>query len=99
MTYAKAVVSGVVTLAAYLVGVIPAEGGFGDVSLVQWLGGIVFLGAAYGLTAAVPNRQPDVLVRLDQGRLVAGDGALQPTGQTLSPHTTLDDVTPAANGV
>ena len=94
MKYAKAVVSAVVTLAAYLVGVIPAEGSFGDVSLVQWLGGVVFLGASYGLTAATYNRQPDVLVRLRAGQLIAGDGAPQPTGQTLSPLTTLGDVTP-----
>lgn len=52
---AKAVASAVVTLAAYLVGVIPAEGGLGDVSVVQWLGAVVFLGASYGLTYRVPN--------------------------------------------
>ena len=52
---AKAVMSAVVVAAAYLVGVIPAEGGFGDVSTVQWLGLIVFMGGAYGLTYRVPN--------------------------------------------
>lgn len=52
---AKAVASGLVALAGYLVGVIPAEGGFGDVSTVQWLGAVVFLGGAYGLTYAIPN--------------------------------------------
>ncbi len=52
--YVKAAVSGVVTLCAYLVGVIPAEGGFSDVSTVQWLGAVVFVGAAYGLTYNVP---------------------------------------------
>ena len=46
----RAVASGVVTLAAYLVGVVPAEGGFGDVTTNQWLGAVVFLGAAYGIT-------------------------------------------------
>ena len=55
---AKAVVSGVVALAAYLAGVIPAEGGFGDVSTVQWLGAVVFVGAGYGLTYRIPNRTP-----------------------------------------
>jgi len=53
---AKAVAAAVVTLAAYLVGVIPAEGGFGDVTTVQWLGAIVFLGGAYGITYSVSNR-------------------------------------------
>jgi cation transport ATPase len=51
----KAVAAGVVTLAAYLTGVIPAEGGLGDVSTVQWLGAIVFLGAAYGITYQIRN--------------------------------------------
>ena len=53
---AKAVAAGVVSLAAYLTGVIPSEGGFGDVSTVQWLGAVVFLGAAYGITYQVSNR-------------------------------------------
>lgn len=47
----RAAASGIVALAAYLVGVIPAEGGFGDVSVAQWLGAVVFLGSAYGITA------------------------------------------------
>ena len=51
----KAIASGVVALAAYLIGVIPAAGGFGDVSVVQWLGAVVFVAAGYGLTYAVPN--------------------------------------------
>lgn len=51
----KAVASLVVCAAAYLVGVVPAEGGLGDVSTAQWLGLIVFCGAAYGITYAVPN--------------------------------------------
>lgn len=46
----RAVASGVVALAAYLTGVIPAEGGLADVSTAQWLGAIVFLGSAYGIT-------------------------------------------------
>lgn len=51
----KAIGGAAVALAAYLIGVIPAAGGFGDVSLVGWLGAIVFLGAGYGITYAVPN--------------------------------------------
>jgi hypothetical protein len=54
---AKAVAAAIVTLAAYLVGVIPAEGGLGDVTTVQWLGAIVFLGGAYGLTYRVSNAE------------------------------------------
>lgn len=56
MSTAKAVASGVVALAAYLIGVVPAEGGFADVSLVQWLGALIALAAAYGVTYQVPNR-------------------------------------------
>ncbi len=54
--YAKAVASAIVTVAAYLVGVIPAEGGFGDVSTVQWLGAVVALAGSFGVTYAVPNK-------------------------------------------
>jgi len=52
--YVKAVASGVVALAAYLAGVVPAEGGFGDLSHAQWLGAVVTLGAVYGVTYTVP---------------------------------------------
>lgn len=52
---AKAVASAVVALAAYLVGVVPASGGLGDVTTVQWLGAVVFLGGAYGITYGVSN--------------------------------------------
>jgi hypothetical protein len=91
----KAFAGAAVTLAAYLVGVIPPAGGFGDVTTVQWLGAVVFVGGAFGVTAAVRNRQPDVLVRLERGHLVAGDGAEQTTGERLSPYTQLHEVTPA----
>lgn len=47
-----------VTSAAYLVGVIPAEGGFGDVTVVQWLGLVVFLGASFGITQSAQNAVP-----------------------------------------
>lgn len=56
MTYAKAFAAALVTAAAYLIGVIPAEGGFGDVGTVQWLGLVVALGAGFGVTYAVPNK-------------------------------------------
>jgi hypothetical protein len=57
-TYAKAIASAVVAAAAYLVGVLPAEGGISDVSTVQWLGLVVFLGGAFGVTYGVSNRDP-----------------------------------------
>lgn len=52
--YFKAAGAAIVCAAAYLVGVVPAEGGFGDVSVVQWLGLVVFMGGAYGLTFHLP---------------------------------------------
>jgi len=52
--YVKAAASGVVAVAAYFAGVVPAEGGFGDLSTAQWLGAIVTLGAVYGVTYTVP---------------------------------------------
>lgn len=52
---AKAVAAAIVALAGYLTGVIPAEGGLGDVTTLQWLGAVVFLGGAYGITYRVPN--------------------------------------------
>lgn len=52
---AKAAAAAVVALAAYLVGVVPATGGLGDVTTVQWLGAVVFLGGAYGITYRIPN--------------------------------------------
>ena len=54
---AKAVAAACVALAAYLVGVVPAQGGFGDVTTVQWLGAVVFLGGAYGITYRVSNAE------------------------------------------
>ncbi|MCB9377000.1 MAG: hypothetical protein H6515_14190 [Microthrixaceae bacterium] len=53
--YALAVASVAVTGAAYLIGVLPADGGFGDVTTVQWLGLIVFEGAAFGITQKAQN--------------------------------------------
>lgn len=56
LTVAKAAVAGVAAGAAYLVGVIPAAGGFADVTTVQWLGLIPVVAAVYGITWATPNR-------------------------------------------
>lgn len=57
--YALAGASVVVTGAAYLVGVLPADGGLGDVTTVQWLGLIVFEGAAFGITQTARNANPE----------------------------------------
>lgn len=54
----RGIASGVVALAAYLVGVLPAEGGLDDLSTAQWLGAVVFLGSAYGITAKA-SKDPD----------------------------------------
>ena len=53
---AKAIAAGLGAGCAYLIGVIPAEGGFGDVSTVQWLGLVIAVLGVYGVTWAVPNR-------------------------------------------
>lgn len=60
-TTAKAVVAALVVAAAYLVGVFPEDAGLfeglGQLTGVQWLGLILFMGGAYGITYAVPNKQ------------------------------------------
>ena len=63
---AKAVVSALVALAGYLVGVMGAEDTLADVTVVQWLGAVVFLGGAFGITYAVPNK-PGAVGRRKQG--------------------------------
>lgn len=54
-TTAKACVALVITAAAYLVGILGAEQNLSDVSFVQWLGLILFMGGAYGITYQVKN--------------------------------------------
>jgi hypothetical protein len=54
--YLKASAAMIVCAAAYLVGVVPAQGGFGDLTTVQWLGLVVFMGGAYGVTYHVPYK-------------------------------------------
>jgi hypothetical protein len=53
---AKAVMAVLVTAAAYLTGVLGQEDTLGDVTTTQWLGLVVFVGGAYGLTNAVRNK-------------------------------------------
>jgi len=51
--YLKAAGAAVVCAAGYLANVIP-DGGVGDMSQKQWLGLVVFMGAAYDITFFVP---------------------------------------------
>ncbi len=55
----KAVGAAFVTVAAYLVGVFPEDvsllAGFAQISGLEWLGGVLFLGTAYGITYSVSN--------------------------------------------
>lgn len=56
LTALKALAAMVVCAAAYLVGILSGEQGLGDVTTVQWLGLVVFMGGAYGITYALPKR-------------------------------------------
>lgn len=51
----KALGAGVSALLTYLIGVGTAEGGLGDLSLLQWLGAVLFVLASYGITYTIPN--------------------------------------------
>lgn len=53
---AKAVAALIVTAASYLVGILSEGDDLGDVSFVQWLGLVLFMGGAYGITYAVRNK-------------------------------------------
>jgi uncharacterized protein (DUF697 family) len=58
---AKAIFAGVGAIGAYLLGVLPPDVtdwviAFGQVTVTQYIGGIVAVLAAYGITWAVPNR-------------------------------------------
>jgi hypothetical protein len=59
---AKACVALVVTAAAYLVGILGSDQDLGDVSFVQWLGLVIFMGGAYGITYGVTNKpKPEII--------------------------------------
>lgn len=58
---AKAVVALVVTAAAYLVGILAGDQDLGDLSFVQWLGLIIFMGGAYGITYGVKNKDAEIV--------------------------------------
>lgn len=52
----RAAASGVVAGAAYLAGIITGDQTLADVTTQQWLGLVVFLGGAYGVTYGRPAR-------------------------------------------
>lgn len=80
---AKALVALVVCAAAYLVGILSGDQNLTDVRTVQWLGLIVFMGGAYGITYAIPNR-PGPPVQ------VTGTVTSQTTGETASIDATIE---------
>ena len=55
---AKAIAAGIGAAVAYFVGVLPANGGFGDLTTVQWLMVVPVVLAVYGVTWSVPNAAP-----------------------------------------
>lgn len=88
LTAAKALAALIVCAAAYLVGILSGDQGIGDVSTVQWLGLVVFMGGAYGITWAVPNRAGAPVA-------VTGTVTSRATGETATIDATLttDDST------
>ena len=83
----------VVTLAAYLFGVVPAEGGLSDVSTQQWLGAIVFVGAAFGLNKVSRDHDPTVVATQEAPGepIIAGPASRITTGVELAPTLTVGD--------
>lgn len=57
-TTAKACAALIVCAAAYLTAIVSGDTTLADVTQGQWLGLVVFMGGAYGITYAVPNRSP-----------------------------------------
>ena len=56
LTAMKAVAAAVVCACAYLTGVLSGDQTLADVTTAQWLGLVVFVGAAHGITYFVPKR-------------------------------------------
>ncbi len=54
--YAKAVAGAAVAGLTYLIGVIPASGGFGDVTVAGWMGFAIAILASFGVVYQIPNR-------------------------------------------
>lgn len=56
VTAAKAVAAMLVCAAAYLIGILSGDQTLADVSFVQWLGLVLFMGGSYGITYRLPKR-------------------------------------------
>lgn len=56
--YLLAILSGIVVACAYLSTVITGQESFGDVTTNEWLAGIVFVGAGFGITQRAKNSTP-----------------------------------------
>lgn len=83
--YRKSIAAAIAGAATYLIGVLPAEGGFGDLSTVQWLGLVVALLGPGGLVWAIPN-SPSTTATPDSPVSVAvKDSAGQQVGTVVVP--------------
>lgn len=83
---------GAVTLASYFMGVIPSEGGFAALTVNQWLGAVVCLGAAFGIGQATRANDPHVVARTNGHGYQAGEASNLPTGQHVEADKTLDEL-------
>lgn len=54
---AKAIAAGLGSAVSYFIGVIPAAGGFSDLTTIQWLGVVPIVLAVYGIVWTVPNTE------------------------------------------
>lgn len=57
--FAAALVA-VVGVAIYLTSILSGTEGLGDVTVVEWLGGIIYVAASFGITFATPPNAPKV---------------------------------------
>jgi hypothetical protein len=84
--YGKAIGSGVGHALVYLIGVMTAEDGFGDLATVQWLGVALAFLAGAGVVAVIPKG--DEVLRLGaDGQLRAGPAATRDTGVPVRAST------------
>lgn len=56
--YIRAVLQVAVTAATYLVGVLQDGGTLGDLTIVQWLAGFLFVAASFGITQSAYRANP-----------------------------------------
>lgn len=54
---AKAIAAGLGAAVSYFIGVLPAAGGFNDLTTIQWLGVVPIILAVYGIVWMVPNTE------------------------------------------